>query len=65
VTVIDAVSAPAREGVKTTPIAQFAPTATELPQVSPVSAKSLPLAPPIARLVILKAAVPVLLKVTV
>ncbi len=65
VMVTDAVSALAREGVNVTAIVQFAPAATELPQVSAISAKSLALAPAIARPVMLKAALPVLLNVIV
>jgi hypothetical protein len=61
----EAASAPAREGVKVTAIVQLALAATELPQVSPVSAKSLALVPVTARLVMLKVALPVLLRVKV
>jgi hypothetical protein len=59
-----AVRAPLAAGVKVTLIVQLVPAATELPHVL-VSAKSLALAPVTARLVTLKAALPVLLKVTV
>jgi hypothetical protein len=62
--VTEAASAPTREGLKVTLIVQFAPAATELPQVL-VSAKSPALVPVIATLVMLKAALPVLLRVTV
>jgi hypothetical protein len=55
---------PLAVGVKVTLIVQLLLAATELPQVL-VWAKSLALAPVIARLVMLKAAVPVLLRVTV
>jgi hypothetical protein len=48
--------------VKVIPIVQFPPATTELPQVSAVSAKSLELPPPIAKLVMLRTALPVLLK---
>ncbi len=55
------VLAPGEVGLNTTPIAHVAPAATELPQVPlPVKAKS----PLTLRLVIDKAAVPVLFKVT-
>jgi hypothetical protein len=60
----EAARLPLAVGVKVTLIVQLAAAATELPQVL-VWAKSLALAPVIARLVMLKAAVPVLLKVTV
>jgi hypothetical protein len=63
-TVSEAARLPLAEGVKVTLSVQFAPTATELPQVS-VCAKSLALAPVIARLEILKAAFPRLLRVIV
>jgi hypothetical protein len=60
----EAARLPLAVGVKVTLIVQFAAAVTELPQVL-VWAKSLALAPVIARLVMLKAAVPVLLRVTV
>ena len=50
--------------MKVTLIVQLPPAATELPQLL-VWAKSLALVPVSARLVILKAAVPVLVRVTV
>ena len=59
-----AVRVPPAAGVNHTAIVQLAPAATELPQVS-TSAKSLALVPEVARLVILKVAVPVLVRVTV
>ena len=65
VTVTDAVSLLASEGVKVTPIVHFAPAATELPQVSASSAKSAALVPVIARLVMLSAVLPLLVRVTV
>ena len=65
VTVTDAVSLLASEGVKVTPIVQVAPTATELPQVSATSAKSAALVPVIARLLMLNAVLPPLVRVTV
>jgi hypothetical protein len=63
-TLTDAVSALAREGLKVTLIVQFAPAATELPQVL-VWAKSLALVPVIATLETYKVPLPLLLKVTV
>ena len=63
--ITDALSAAASEGVKVIPIVQFPPATTELPQLSAVSEKSLELAPPIDRPVMLKAALPVLLRVVV
>jgi hypothetical protein len=51
--------------VKVTSIAQLLPAATELPQVSAVSAKSLALVPVIATLVMLKAAFPLFVRVSV
>jgi hypothetical protein len=65
VIVTEAVSALATEGVKLTLIVQFPPAATELPQVFATSAKSLALAPAVARLEMLKTPLPVLLRVTV
>ncbi len=59
-----AVHAPAAESVNITAIVQLAPAATEPPQVS-VSAKSLALVPVKARLVILKVALPVLVRMMV
>jgi hypothetical protein len=61
----EAVRLPLAEGVNITSIMQLAPAATELPQVSAVSAKSLALVPVTARLVMLKVALPVLFSVTV
>ena len=58
----EAASVPVTEGVNITAIVQLAPAATELPQVL-VWAKSLALLPVSARLVMLKAALPVLLRV--
>jgi hypothetical protein len=60
----EAVRVPLAGGVKVTLIVQWAPAATELPHVL-VSAKFLLLVPMTARLVILKVALPVLLRVTV
>ena len=65
VKVTDAVSLPAIEGVKVTPIVQLPPAATELAQVSATSSKSPPLVPVIASWVMLKGALPALLKVNV
>jgi hypothetical protein len=53
------------QGINVTAIVQLALGANKLPHVSPVAAKSLPLLPVIARLVMYKGASPVLLKVTV
>jgi len=61
---IDAVSALATEGVKITPIAQFAPAATLVPQLL-LCAKSLGFVPVSPMLLTLRAALPVLLKVMV
>jgi len=55
----------AAAGVNVTSIVHLPPAATELPQVSAISAKSLGFVPPTATLEILKAALPVLLRVTV
>ena len=60
----EAVRLPLAAGVNVTLMVQLAPAATELPHVL-VWAKSLALVPVKARLVMLKAAVPVLLRVTV
>ena len=60
----EAVRLPLAEGVNVTLIVQWAPAASDLPQVL-VSAKLLPLVPVRARLVMLKAALPVFLRVTV
>jgi len=60
----EAASVPATEGVNITTIVQLAPAASELPHVL-LCAKSLALVPVSARLVMLKAALPVLLRVTV
>jgi len=64
-TVIDAVSELEIEGVKATPIVQFAPAATELPQVSATSAKSAAFVPVIVRLLMLSVVLPPLVRVTV
>ena len=64
VTVIVAVRLPEAAGVKVTLIVQLPLAATELPQVL-VWAKSPGLVPAMVRLDIVKAAVPVLLRVTV
>ena len=63
-TLSEAVQLPLAEGLKVTLIVQLAPAATELPQLL-VWAKSLGLAPVSARLEMLKAALPVLVTVTV
>jgi hypothetical protein len=55
----------AAEGVNVTSMVHFPPAATELPQVSAISAKSPGLLPPIATLVIFKLVPPVLVRVTV
>ena len=60
----EAVRLPLAAGVNVTLIVQLAPPATELPHVL-VCAKLLALVPVSARLVMLKAALPVLLRVTV
>jgi hypothetical protein len=60
-----AVRCPTAEGVNATPIVQSPPAATKLPQVSAMSAKSLALAPVTATLVMVNAALPPLVKVTV
>ena len=59
-----AVAGPLAEGVKVTLIAQLAPAAIELPQLL-VSTKLLALAPETARPVMLKAALPELVRVIV
>ena len=64
VTPSEAVRVPRAEGVNITAIAQLAPAATELPHVL-VCAKSPALVPVTAMLVMLKVALPVLLRVTV
>jgi hypothetical protein len=56
---------PAAEGVYVTATVHVPPAATELPQVFPTSAKLLALVPVIAKLVILNAALPALVRVTV
>lgn len=61
----DAVSDLDVDGVKATPIEQFAPAATELPQVFATSAKSAAFVPVIVRLLILSAVLPPLVKVTI
>ena len=63
VMVTEAVRVPLAMGVKVTLIVQFAPAPTELPQVL-VWAKSPALAPVMARLVIVKVALPVLARRT-
>jgi hypothetical protein len=63
VMLIVAASAAATEGVNVTPTVQLLPAATEVPQVL-VWAKSPALLPATATLVMLKAALPVLLRVT-
>jgi hypothetical protein len=60
----EAISLPLAVGAKVTLIVQLAPATTELPQVL-VWAKALALAPPMARLVMLNVALPLLFKVTV
>ena len=60
----EAVRLPLAEGVKVTLIVQLPPAATEVPQLL-LWAKSLGFVPPSARLEMLKAALPVLLRVTV
>jgi hypothetical protein len=60
----EAVRLPLAVGVKVTLMVQLPPAATELPQVL-VWAKSPALLPATAMLVMLKAALPVLLRVTV
>jgi hypothetical protein len=60
----EAARLPLADGVKVTLMVQLAPAATELPQVL-VWAKSLALVPVIVRLVILKLALPVLVRVRV
>ena len=62
VMVTEAARLPLAEGVKVTLIVQLAPATTELPQLL-VWAKSLALAPEIAMLLTLKAALPELVKV--
>jgi hypothetical protein len=62
-TLMDAVSALAREGLKVTLIVQFPPAATELPQVL-VWAKSLAFVPAIPTLVMLNVALPPFVRVT-
>ena len=59
----EAASVPATEGVNITAIVQLAPAASELPHVL-LCSKSLALVPVNARLVMLKAVLPVLLRVT-
>jgi hypothetical protein len=56
---------PEAEGVNVISIVQLAPAATELPQVSAVSAKSLALVPVMLILVTLNVVFPLLVKVTV
>jgi hypothetical protein len=60
-----AVNEPAAAGVKATSTVHAPPAASELPQVSATSPKSLALVPAIVRLLIVMAAVPVLVSVTV
>ena len=59
-----AVAAPLAEGLKVTLIVQLAPAATELPQLL-VCVKSLGFAPESAKLVMLRAALPELVRVIV
>ena len=61
---IEAVRLPLAEGVKVTLIVQFAPTATELPHVL-LSAKSPAFVPATRTLVMLNAALPLFVRVTV
>ena len=65
VTVMDAVSELQVDGVKATAIVQFAPAATELPQVFATSAKSAAFVPVIVRLLMFSAVLPPLVRVTV
>jgi hypothetical protein len=60
----EAVSLPLAVGVNVTLIVQWAPAASELPQVL-VWAKALALAPVIATLVMLNVALPSLVRVTI
>ena len=60
----DAVSDLDVDGVKATPIEQFAPAATELPQVSATSAKSAAFVPVIVRLLMFSAVLAPFVKVT-
>ena len=65
VTVSDAASALDIEGVKSMPMVQFAPAASEVPQVSATSAKSAEFVPVIVRLLMLNVVFPPLVRVTV
>ena len=64
-TVRDAVSELDIDGVKSTPIVQFAPAAIELPHVSATSVKSAAFVPVMVRLLMLSAALPPLVSVMV
>ena len=64
-TVMAAVSELDVEAVKATTIVQLAPAATELPQVVATSAKSAAFVPVIVRLLMLNAALPPFVRVTV
>jgi len=59
------VRCPAAEGVNVNSIVQLAPTATELPQVSAVSAKSPGLEPESVTLVMLNVPLPLLVRASV
>ena len=61
----EAMRFPMAEGVNDTMIVQLAPAASELPQLLVGGTKSLALAPVTAMLVMVKTALPVLLRVTV
>jgi hypothetical protein len=63
-TVRDAVSELDVDGVKAIPIEQFAPAATELPQVFATSAKSAALVPVMVRLLMFSVVLPPLVSVT-
>ena len=63
-TVMDAVSELEIEAVNATPIVQFAPAATELPQVVPTSAKSAAFGPVIVRLLMFSVVLPPFVRVT-
>ena len=65
VMVSDAVSELQVEGVKATPIVQFAPDATELPQVLAISAKSAAFAPVIVSPLMFSVVVVPFVRVTV
>ena len=65
VTLSAAVRCPALEGVNVTPIVQVLLASSELPQASAISAKSPELAPPTESPLMLRALLPLLLKVIV